>query len=101
LISKFEKAFEVIRINKRDYKETLRRYNFRKPRREAGPSEQVNLISIFNFEKEKHKDNLQQEEEVSLHLSQPHFGLSVRMKLALPKVGTWSPPGLPKTQSSS
>jgi hypothetical protein len=33
-------------------------------------------------------------------VSQPHFGLSVRMKLTLPKVGTWSPPGLPKTQSS-
>ncbi len=32
-------------------------------------------------------------------MSQPHFGLSVRMKLTLPKVGTWSPPGLPKTQS--
>ncbi len=29
-------------------------------------------------------------------LSQPHFGLSVRMKLTLPKVGTWSPPRLPK-----
>jgi hypothetical protein len=34
-------------------------------------------------------------------LSQPHFGLSVRMKFTLPKVGTWSPPGLPKTQSPS
>jgi hypothetical protein len=34
-------------------------------------------------------------------LSQPHFGLSVRMKLTLPKVRTWSPPRLPKTQSSS
>ncbi len=32
-------------------------------------------------------------------LSQPHFGLSVRMKLTLPKVGTWSPPELPKIQS--
>jgi hypothetical protein len=30
---------------------------------------------------------------------QPHFEASVRMRLALPKVGTWSPPGLPKTQS--
>jgi hypothetical protein len=36
-----------------------------------------------------------------LCMSQPHFGLSVRMKLTLPKVGTWSPLGLPKTQSSS
>ncbi len=34
-------------------------------------------------------------------MSQPHFGLSVKVKLTLPKVGTWSPPGLPKIQSSS
>ncbi len=34
-------------------------------------------------------------------LSQPHFGLSVRVKPTLPKVGFWSPPGLPKTHSSS
>jgi len=33
-------------------------------------------------------------------LSQPHFEASVRMRLALPKVGTWSPPKLPKLQSS-
>ncbi len=33
------------------------------------------------------------------HLSQPHFEASVRMKLTLPKVGIWSPLGLPKTQS--
>jgi hypothetical protein len=33
-------------------------------------------------------------------LSQPYFGLSVSMKLTRPKVGTWSPLGLPKTQSS-
>jgi hypothetical protein len=31
-------------------------------------------------------------------LSQPHFEASVRMRLALPKVGTWSPLGLPKLQ---
>jgi hypothetical protein len=34
-------------------------------------------------------------------MSQPHFGLNVRVKPTLPKVGTWSPPGLPKIQSSS
>ncbi len=34
-------------------------------------------------------------------VSQPHFGLSGRMKLTLPKVGTWSPLGLLKTQSLS
>ncbi len=28
-------------------------------------------------------------------LSQPHFGLSGRMKLPLPKLGIWSPSGLP------
>jgi hypothetical protein len=33
-------------------------------------------------------------------MSQPHFGLSVRMRLTLPKVGTWSPLGLPKIQNS-
>jgi hypothetical protein len=38
--------------------------------------------------------------ELTRKLSQPHFGLSVRMKLTLPKVGTWSPSRLPKTQSS-
>jgi hypothetical protein len=32
-------------------------------------------------------------------VSQPHFEASVKMKLTLPKVGTWSSPGLPKTQS--
>jgi hypothetical protein len=31
-------------------------------------------------------------------VSQPHFGLSVRVKPTFPKVGTWSPPGLPKIQ---
>jgi hypothetical protein len=37
---------------------------------------------------------------ISLQLLQPHFEASVRMKLTLPKVGTWSPSGLPKLQSS-
>jgi len=32
-ISNFERDFEAIRKNERDYKETLRRYNFRKPKR--------------------------------------------------------------------
>jgi len=38
-LSKFEKAFELVRINDRVCKETLRRYNFRKPKREEGTSE--------------------------------------------------------------
>jgi hypothetical protein len=29
-------------------------------------------------------------------MSQPHFGLSVRMRLTLPKVGTWESSGTPK-----
>jgi hypothetical protein len=33
-------------------------------------------------------------------MSQPHFGQSGRMQLPLPKVETWSPPGLPKTQKT-
>jgi hypothetical protein len=33
---------------------------------------------------------------IIMTLSQPHFGLSVRVNPTLPKVGTWSPPGLPK-----
>jgi hypothetical protein len=34
-----------------------------------------------------------------MQMSQPHFEASLRMKLTLPKVGTWSPLGLLKTQS--
>jgi hypothetical protein len=40
-----------LKKHKRDYKETLRRYNVWKPIREVGPGEQVDLI--FNFEEEK------------------------------------------------
>jgi hypothetical protein len=36
----------------------------------------------------------------TLYVSQPHFEASVRLRLALPKVGTWSPPGLVQLQSS-
>jgi hypothetical protein len=31
-------------------------------------------------------------------VSQPHFEVSVKMRLTLPKVRTWSPPGLPRFQ---
>jgi hypothetical protein len=34
-------------------------------------------------------------------MSQPHFGINVRVNPTLSRVGTWSPPGLPKIQSSS
>jgi hypothetical protein len=37
---------------------------------------------------------------INAYLSQPHFEASVRMRLTFPKVGTWSPPGLPQLQSS-
>jgi hypothetical protein len=33
-------------------------------------------------------------------MSQPHFEASMKMRLALPKVKTWSPPELPQLQSS-
>jgi hypothetical protein len=39
LFFKFEKAFEAIRKNDKDCKEYLRRYNFKKPRKEASISE--------------------------------------------------------------
>jgi hypothetical protein len=63
---KFKKAFEVIRKNNKDCKETLRRYNFKKPKRVAGTSEQVGPISVSNFEEENHRDNLQQHQEAPL-----------------------------------
>jgi hypothetical protein len=47
-----KELFEVIRKNKRDFKETLRRYNFRKPRRHACFNEQVNPISISDFKED-------------------------------------------------
>jgi hypothetical protein len=58
MISKLAKAFEEIRKNERDCRVTLKIYSFRKPRREASPSEQVSLISIFDFEEDKQKDDL-------------------------------------------
>jgi hypothetical protein len=37
---------------------------------------------------------------IELICRNPTLGLSVRMQLTLPKVGKWSPPGLPKTQKT-
>jgi hypothetical protein len=37
---------------------------------------------------------------IKSYVSQPHFGISVRVKPTLPKVRTWSLLGLSKTQSS-
>ncbi len=52
-MSKFERTFEAIRKNEKDCKETLRKYNFRKPRTQAGPSEQVGPISISNSKEDQ------------------------------------------------
>jgi hypothetical protein len=58
-ISKFEKVFEAIKKNETYCRETLRRYCFKKPKREAGPSEQVDSISNSNSKKKKKMDDLQ------------------------------------------
>ncbi len=47
------------------------RYNFKKPIREASTSEQVGSISIFDFEEEKQKDNLQQHQEAPSQQEEP------------------------------
>jgi hypothetical protein len=44
--------------NERDCKETLRRYSFKKPKRHACPSEQVNPIFILDHEQDQQKDDL-------------------------------------------
>ncbi len=67
MIFKFEKAFEAIKKNEKDCKETLRRYNFRKPKKQIGPSEQVDPILISNLEEDQQKDNLQQQQQSPLH----------------------------------
>jgi len=67
----FEKAFEAIKKNNKDCKKTLRRYNFRKHRKEVGTSEQVDSISIFDFEKEKQRNNLQQHQEAPSQQQEP------------------------------
>jgi len=59
LLSKFEKAFKMIKKNNIDCKETLRKYNFKKLRREACISEQVGPIFIFDIKEERGWDNLQ------------------------------------------
>jgi hypothetical protein len=64
-LSNFERAFETIRNNNKDCKETLRKFNLRKPRREAGMSEHVGLvlilILIFDSKEEWEEDDLQQQ----------------------------------------
>jgi hypothetical protein len=54
--------------NERDCKETLRRYSFRKPRRAASPTKQIDSISISNSEEEKQKDDLQQDQKAPLYI---------------------------------
>jgi predicted RNA methylase len=59
-ISKFERAFEAIRKNEKNCKETLRKYSFREPKRQAGPNEQVSPIFVLDSEEDHQKDDLQQ-----------------------------------------
>jgi hypothetical protein len=61
LISKFENFFEEINKNEKDCKETLRRYNFKRPRKQAGPSEQFSPIFISNSKEDHQRDDLQQQ----------------------------------------
>jgi hypothetical protein len=57
-------------------------------------------IYLDNPRLSKYKKSLSKLSQIWVFLlSQPHFKTSVRMKFTLPKVGTWSPLGLPKTQS--
>jgi hypothetical protein len=51
-ISKCERALEAIRKDEKDYKGTLKRYSFKKPRRQASFSKQIGPISISNFEED-------------------------------------------------
>jgi hypothetical protein len=62
LISKFERTFETIQKIKRDCKQTLKIFNFKKPRRQVGPSEQVDPIFISNSKEDLQKYNLQQQQ---------------------------------------
>ncbi len=54
----------------RDYNETLRRYNFKKPKRKAF-NEEFDSTSIYDYKEEKQKDNLQRDQEVPLHQEEP------------------------------
>jgi hypothetical protein len=51
----------MIRKNNKDCKETLSKFNLRKPRRETRMSEQVGLILIFDSKEEWEEDDLQQQ----------------------------------------
>jgi hypothetical protein len=49
---KLERAFEAIKNNNINYKKTLRKYNFKKPRKDKGVSEQVGSVFISNIKEE-------------------------------------------------
>jgi hypothetical protein len=53
----------MIRKNNKDCKKTLRKYYFKKPKREASTNEQVGLILISNSKEELERDDLQQQQE--------------------------------------
>jgi hypothetical protein len=48
-------------MNKRNYKENLKKYNLKKPKREASTNEHVGLIFIFDSKEELEQDDLQQQ----------------------------------------
>jgi hypothetical protein len=50
----------MIRKNNKDCKETLKKYSFKKCRREVNTSEQLGLILISDFGQEWDWDDLQQ-----------------------------------------
>jgi isochorismate hydrolase len=62
LLFKFERDFNVIKNNNKNYKDTLRKYNFKKLR-EACTSEHVGLIFIFDIKEEREWDNLQEQQK--------------------------------------
>jgi hypothetical protein len=55
----------------------------------------VLLTGDFNVRTSKNTNFIDCSQLVDV-LLQPHFGISVRMKLTPPKVGSWSLLGLPK-----
>jgi hypothetical protein len=67
-----------------------------------------NLVDIFITHGEYNQFNLRknfgcrwtQTSQNWCQMSQPHFEASVKMRLTLPKMGTWSPSRLPQFQNS-
>jgi hypothetical protein len=62
-LSKFERVFEAIKKNNKNCKEIVRKYNFKKPKKEIGTSEQVGPIFISDTKEKRKWDDLQQHQE--------------------------------------